>query len=754
MGPGQLPLEAEAFIKWVVRTKKIITNPRSAEAEQQLIECNQNKALNKEFAVIFKYLQNMPGMKNEYLKEGKYDFSEDKFKGFLDYLAINKLGKEEGAGELEINSEVYSAIFKDWKDKNLSFNTLNAIKSYPIHTAVSVNNLEFAVALNKANPLSFLELNKNGLSPIVQLVDQISEGTSKTGDLQSWIDQGLPLSARCSVKHQFCSAAEFANRKDLQDVKKMLSGKYTPIAQNSESFVEYKDDIEINTGLFEALKKYLSAFNENYDFNSVLKILSPEEKSEPVYFQNQTININGVKYNVRVNMVALKPIYSSEDFKRDFSDVNNLQHFIDFIRSDKELDSSLADQLEQQSGISEENEIQDPDKLLQMITLINYVKADKKSGLGDQLEKWLEEQQTKSAKCASQDPNQSLQLIDEKQGELLKKYLVQFIKEKPDCASFAQICMNKLNEGKFNEINLNDEIYKFLLNYCVLNMNDTEEDIALFESMLGKVGLKGLKYDKGDTKFDGKTIHMTSDMSPLGIATQFKSDIAVKLSCILVKHGYGVSELDATGHTAVHLAAGAGNIKLLEELAKIPEVNFNQKAQDGSVPIIQPLVQCSQGKKAEQLPIIKALVDGGADVNYVDSENGQTILHLFVEHGLLESLIVAKEFGANFDLQNAAGVTLLDHARTYDNMDVTNFIIMSRAADSCNPELLEAFASVLGISIADLFAAAPVPEVSDTGGVSSAVNDTDDGGPSVPVVGDIAAAAGGSSSVMAGDNEW
>lgn len=339
-----------------------------------------------------------------------------------------------------------------------------------------------------------------------------------------------------------------------------------------------------------------------------------------------------------------KPHEKVKEFKEYFKCSNRLLEFVEFTRQSENVDSSVIQQFE---------------------PLVEGVK-----------EAWAD------------NPDLVHPQITGVEAELIKGYLWKLPQHSHEKFKECQQETKKIKAGEFNKINLHNNLYETLLSYCVLNLDMSKEgDIDLFKGLLNKVGAMGLRYAHGNLKFDGRNLCMISDLTPLNIAIKKGGSNANKMACILAEHGYGTKMLDYDA-AIVHAAALEGNIELLEMLRGVPGVDFNAVCKE-SVPLIQPLLKCSQGELEKYKPVVAKLVELGANINYQDHDK-DSILHLFARSGVgfLNSLEVAKDVGADFSIANKDGDTVIMHAMNNGQLQIAEWFLENDIGATDRNELM------------------------------------------------------------------
>src|SRR5687768_6373336 len=113
----------------------------------------------------------------------------------------------------------------------------------------------------------------------------------------------------------------------------------------------------------------------------------------------------------------------------------------------------------------------------------------------------------------------------------------------------------------------------------------------------------------------------------------------------------------ADGKTALHLAAGAGSVEIVNILLEATTRKaLNKLDAGGHTPLMDAV-------EANRLDVLKLLIGVGADVNARDGDRGQTALRIAAGEGSLEVVKVLVEAGANPLIPGPLNLTPVDRAR-------------------------------------------------------------------------------------------
>jgi len=129
------------------------------------------------------------------------------------------------------------------------------------------------------------------------------------------------------------------------------------------------------------------------------------------------------------------------------------------------------------------------------------------------------------------------------------------------------------------------------------------------------------------------------------------------------------------GRSIMHMACGSDgpgtyNFSKVKEILKSKNNRINDQDQYGFTPLFFSLMYSKYDNKFE---IIKALLDGGADVN-IQTIMGNTILHSAVFIGKIEYVKMIVEKGVDINIKNNNKKTALDIACEKDNKDIYEYL--------------------------------------------------------------------------------
>ncbi|XP_023312132.1 uncharacterized protein LOC111692382 [Anoplophora glabripennis] len=124
---------------------------------------------------------------------------------------------------------------------------------------------------------------------------------------------------------------------------------------------------------------------------------------------------------------------------------------------------------------------------------------------------------------------------------------------------------------------------------------------------------------------------------------------------------------DRNGRTALHLAVFRGHLDIVEFLAR-HEVNVNIKDKYGHT-LIHYLVLST-----DHLDVLKLILEGGGDAN-LQSKNGRTALHLATDSNNLDAVKLLVEFGVDFNIKCSGGNTALHTAVKKGYFSIAEYLI-------------------------------------------------------------------------------
>lgn len=147
-------------------------------------------------------------------------------------------------------------------------------------------------------------------------------------------------------------------------------------------------------------------------------------------------------------------------------------------------------------------------------------------------------------------------------------------------------------------------------------------------------------------------------ISPLSYAAWWGHVDAVRLLCEtkqIDSQLWSVNELD--GDNAFHLAAKSGHVQVIKELVKHHPDGVNSRCLAGRTPL-------SVAMWEHNPEVLRALLDGGADVNLPDFQGRPPISYGADKDELVKVLV--EEYGAHINIRDSNGLTPLGYAMRGD----------------------------------------------------------------------------------------
>lgn len=141
-----------------------------------------------------------------------------------------------------------------------------------------------------------------------------------------------------------------------------------------------------------------------------------------------------------------------------------------------------------------------------------------------------------------------------------------------------------------------------------------------------------------------------------------KLEETVPIVAYLLEKGSDIHADNNQGRTALHRAAGKGNLKVIEMLL---EAGADLEAQDNE--LMTPLFLTQDAETT------KLLLAKGADKD-ATAQRGATMLHVAAQYGYPEKVKFLVEMGADTAAKNSAGETPLDLARKRKKTEVVEFL--------------------------------------------------------------------------------
>ena len=167
--------------------------------------------------------------------------------------------------------------------------------------------------------------------------------------------------------------------------------------------------------------------------------------------------------------------------------------------------------------------------------------------------------------------------------------------------------------------------------------------------------------------------------TPLLVAAQAGKSAAVSQ---LLQAGANINYQDPLGNTALHLAAGSGDIKTIQQLLPKADKEATNNAEQ------TPLFMAVYGRR---LDAVQLLLDQGANVNAQDAF-GQTCLITSVIYPVITELLLKE--GAKVDHQDKTGNTALHHTVMLNKKETAEVLLtwkadtMIRNNDNVSPLVL------------------------------------------------------------------
>ncbi|KAL5258380.1 hypothetical protein ACHWQZ_G009025 [Mnemiopsis leidyi] len=197
---------------------------------------------------------------------------------------------------------------------------------------------------------------------------------------------------------------------------------------------------------------------------------------------------------------------------------------------------------------------------------------------------------------------------------------------------------------------INDETWEHIKN--AVKAGKLEEVCEIYKT-------NNVEYTDVGGQFKQSLLHIASKEGKLDIVRY----------CVQEKK-VDVNIQDSEGQTALHLAAGRGDLQVIKYLwEKGADVNIQDSRGEAAL---------HRAADRGHLQVIKYLWEKGADVNIQDSE-GMTALHRAVNSGHLQVFKYLLEKGADVNIQNSEGKTALHRAVFRRDLQVIDFLLEKEA---------------------------------------------------------------------------
>ncbi len=128
------------------------------------------------------------------------------------------------------------------------------------------------------------------------------------------------------------------------------------------------------------------------------------------------------------------------------------------------------------------------------------------------------------------------------------------------------------------------------------------------------------------------------------------------------------------GRTLLHAACAVGNLPIVRDLLKLG-VDANVQDGGGHTPLYSVGNECSGGG-----PIVRALIQGGANIDACDGVKRCTALHMAARRGNVEAAEALMECGANIEARDSLGETPLRRAVNCGKASVAA-LLLAKGAD-------------------------------------------------------------------------
>lgn len=127
------------------------------------------------------------------------------------------------------------------------------------------------------------------------------------------------------------------------------------------------------------------------------------------------------------------------------------------------------------------------------------------------------------------------------------------------------------------------------------------------------------------------------------------------------------------GRTLLHAACSAGNLGTVTDLLKLG-IDANIQDDGGHTPLYSVGNECSGGG-----PVVRALIQGGANVDACDGAKRCTALHMAARRGNVEAAEALLECGANIEARDSLGETPLRRAVNCGKISIAALLLAKGA---------------------------------------------------------------------------
>lgn len=155
--------------------------------------------------------------------------------------------------------------------------------------------------------------------------------------------------------------------------------------------------------------------------------------------------------------------------------------------------------------------------------------------------------------------------------------------------------------------------------------------------------------------------------TPLHLATRKDTHVTATINALLTATNIDMEAKDDTGNTPLHFAATFGRITAATALL---EGGADVTTTDGALTALHKAALHGGGA-----PVVRLLLDYGADVNRRDNNNNQTALHFAADKGRTAMVKTLLNNGADVTLVNTAGNTALHLAAGYGEAKVVQLLL-------------------------------------------------------------------------------